>query len=121
MAADAQAHGGVGSAVTALGPLIADIQVRLHDPAAAALALATTKADSNDATIAALTHFVHGRLAMESGDAARAATEMEAFLAAYANPVVASEYPGYSCWVAPAEEAVGHHDRANAVLKTTST
>jgi hypothetical protein len=121
MAADAQAHGGVGSAVTALGPLIADIQVRLHDPAAAALALETTKADSNDPSIPALTHFVHGRLAMESGDDARAATEMELFLAAYANPVVSSEYPGYSCWVAPAEEAAGHPEKADAVLKTAGT
>ena len=65
----------------------------------------------------AMTHFVHGRLAAEAGDTARAAAEMEAFAAAYANPIVSSNYPGYTCWVAPAEEMAGHRDKADAVLK----
>ena len=29
--------------------------------------------------------------------------------------------PGYNCWIAPAEEAAGHPDKADAVLKTAGT
>ncbi len=46
---------------------------------------------------------------------------MEAFAAAYVNPIVAANYPGYACWIAPAEEAAGHPDKANAVLRTAGT
>jgi len=119
--ADAEAHGGAGTGASAAGPIIADIQARLHDPEAADLALKTTKEDPHDPTIAAMTHNVRGRLAAEAGDAARAATEMEAFGAAYADPAVSSNSPGYNCWIAPAEEAAGHPDKADAVLKTGGT
>src|SRR5262249_52907940 len=85
--ADAKAHAGVGTGVGADGPAIADIDVRLHDPADAELQLQTAQGDASDASIAALSHFVHGRLAAEAGDTARAAAEMEAFGAAFANPV----------------------------------
>jgi tetratricopeptide (TPR) repeat protein len=115
--ADAAAHGGVGATVSAEGPQIADIDARLHDPADAEFQLQTTKSDANDPTIAALTHFVHGRLAAEAGDAARAEAEMEAFGAAYADPAVASQFPGYACWIAPAEEAAGHPDKADAAFE----
>ncbi len=118
---DAEANAGVGTGGNTSGTTLADIHARLHDPEAAELALKTTKEDPHDATIGALTHFVHGRLAAEAGDAARAATEMEAFGAAYADPVVAASAPGYNCWIAPAEEAAGHPDRADAVLKTAGT
>jgi tetratricopeptide (TPR) repeat protein len=46
---------------------------------------------------------------------------MEAFKTAYANPAVEFNYPGYNCWIAPAEEAVGHPERADAVLKAAGT
>jgi tetratricopeptide (TPR) repeat protein len=107
--------------VNAAGPAIADVQARLHDPEAAELALKTTKEDPHDPTIAALTHFVRGRLAAEIGDPAQAATEMEAFGSAYADPNVSSSNPGYNCWIAPAEEAAGHPDKADAVIKTGGT
>jgi tetratricopeptide (TPR) repeat protein len=68
-----------------------------------------------------MTHVVRGRLAAEAGDAARAAMEMEAFGAAYADPAVSSNSPGFNCWIAPAEEAAGHPDKADAVLKTAGT
>ena len=97
------------------------LDVRLHDPAAAELALATTKPDSHDPTIAAVAHFVHGRLAAEAGDAARAGKEMQDFEAAYDDPIVASNNPGYLCWAAPAEEAAGHPERADAILKSAGT
>jgi tetratricopeptide (TPR) repeat protein len=119
--ADAEANAGVGTGGFTAGPSIADIQARLHDPEAAELALKTTIQDPRDPTIGALTHFVRGRLAAEAGDAAGAATEMEAFGAAYPEPAVVANYPGYNCWIAPAEEAAGHPDRADAVLKTAGT
>ena len=119
--ADAESHGGIGTLASSVGPALADVHLRLHDSAAAELALATTKADSADPTIAAMTHFIHGRLASESGDVARALTEMEAFQATYSNPIVSTNYPGYLCWLAPAEEAAAHPDKADAVLQALGT
>src|SRR5665213_455285 len=52
---------------------------------------------------------------------ARAASEMEAFAAAYTNPAVAYDRPVWPCWIAPAEEAAGHHEKADAVLKMAGT
>jgi len=121
MNVDADSHAGVGTSVTSLGIVIADIEARLHDSASAELTLQTTKAEATDPNIAAMTHFVRGRLAAEAGDALRAATEMEAFGTAYADPIVSSNSPGYSCWIAPAEEAARHPDKADAVLKTGGT
>ncbi len=115
--ADSIKHGGIGSSVTASAPSIADIDARLHDPADAELQLQTAQADAADPSVAALSHYVHGRIAAEAGDVARAASEMEAFQVAFANPVVSTNYPGYLCWVAPAEEAAGHPDKADTVLK----
>ena len=116
--ADSQKHGGIGSALTASAPAIADVDQRLHDPAAAELQLQTAQADASDPSVAAMTHFVHGRIAAEAGDVASAAAEMDAFLTAFANPTVSSNYAGYNCWVAPAEEAAGHPDKADSVLKS---
>jgi tetratricopeptide (TPR) repeat protein len=114
--ADAEANGGMGTATTTAAPGIADIDQRLHDNADAELQLATSRWDPNDPTISAMTHFVHGRLAAEAGDVTRAAAEMEAFGKDYENPVVSTNYPGYDCWIAPAEEAAGHPDLADAAL-----
>jgi tetratricopeptide (TPR) repeat protein len=119
--ADAEANAGAGTFASAAGPIVADIQVRLHDLEAADLALKTTKDDPHDPTIGAMTHFVRGRLAAETGDPARAAMEMEAYGAAYADPAVSSNNPGYNCWIAPAEEAARHPDKTEALLKTAGT
>jgi tetratricopeptide (TPR) repeat protein len=119
--ADAEATAGMGTGAGAVGPAIADVQMRLHDVRAAELALKTTKEDPHDPTIGAMSHFVRGRAAAESGDTVRAATEMEAFSAAYADPAVATNSPGYNCWIAPAEEAAGHPDRADALLRSAGT
>ena len=116
VAADVKAHAGVGSSVGA--PQVADIDARLHDAAGARLELQTGRDDASDPTVAAMGHFVRGRLAADAGDVARAASEMEAFQAAFANPIVFSNYPGYNCWIAPAEEAAGRPDKADAALKT---
>jgi len=34
---------------------------------------------------------------------------------------VSGNSPGYHCWIAPAEEAAGHPDKADAVLKSAGT
>ena len=114
-------NSGGGTNTTAEGPAIANIEVRMHDWAAAELALGTTTSDDNDPTISAISHFVRGRLAAEAGNAELAATEMEAFGSGYADPIVRFNYPGYDCWIAPAEEAAGHPNKADAVLKTAGT
>jgi tetratricopeptide (TPR) repeat protein len=116
--ADAESNAGAGSTVTAEGPVIADIQWRLHDVEAADLALKTTKEDPHDPNIEATTHFVRGRLAAELGDTAQAVAEMETFGVAYANPAVFTFNAGYNCWIAPAEEAAGYPKKADLVLKT---
>jgi tetratricopeptide (TPR) repeat protein len=119
--ADAEAHGGVGSTVVASGPSLADFAVRLHDFAEADLQLQTALADAADPTVAAMGHFIRGRIATERGNTAGALREMEAFDTAYRNPEVSSQYPGYNCWVAPVEEAAGQPDKADAVLRSAGS
>ncbi len=112
---DMAANGGAGSVVASQGGVsLADADARMHDPNLAALDLASTP--QTDITTMALTHFVRGFAALDQGDYGRAASEMEAFGAGYASPVVADNYPGYDCWIAPAEEMAGHPDKADAVL-----
>jgi tetratricopeptide (TPR) repeat protein len=119
--ADADANAGAGTGLASVGTDIADVEARLHDSVSAELTLQTTKAEATNPNVAAMTHFVRGRLAAEAGDVLRAATEMEAFGTAYADPTVSSNFPGYSCWIAPAEEAAGHPDKADAILKAAGT
>jgi tetratricopeptide (TPR) repeat protein len=119
--ADVETHSGVGSASYTLGSEIALLEALLHDPAAAELTLQTIRPDTSDPTIAADTALVRGILAAQSGDTARAVTEMERFSVAYADPAVAWANYGFHCWVAPAEEAAGHPDKADTVLKAGGT
>jgi tetratricopeptide (TPR) repeat protein len=121
MTADAEISSGTGTLTYASGPQIAIYHAWLHDPAAAEMALQTTLPDAGDPTISANTHAVRGLLAAEAGDTARAASEWQAFLPEYSNPAVAWVDYGINCWAAPAEEAAGHPDRADAVLKTGGT
>jgi tetratricopeptide (TPR) repeat protein len=116
-AADAEDHAGIGTLTNSDAPSVADIDTRLHDPADAELQLQTAQETGADPTVAAISHFVHGRLAAEAGDTAKAVVEMEAFGKAYADPLVSSDYPGYNCWIAPAEQAAGHLALADAALK----
>ncbi len=119
--ADGETHSGVGTTSFTIGSQIALLEALLHDPAAAELALQTIRPDTSDPTIAAGTALVQGVLAAESGDTARAVTEMERFSVAYADPAVAWVNYGFHCWVAPAEEAAGHPDKADTVLKAGGT
>ena len=119
--ADIKSHGGIGTLVSSSGISVADIESRMHDPVAAELALSTIVPDDTDPTIAAVTAFVRGRLAAEAGDTERAVNELEVFGRAFINPAVGNNFAGYNCWIAPAEEAAGHADRADAVLKAAGT
>jgi tetratricopeptide (TPR) repeat protein len=121
LTADVELSSGGGTSTFVEEPQIAVVEAWLHDPAAAELALQTTRPDVGDPTIAAVTHFVHGILAAETGDFARAVSDMEAFSAAYSNPAVSWSNYGNHCWVAPIEEAAGYPDKADAVLKTGGT
>ena len=101
----------------------ASAEAYMHDSSAADLTLLTIKsADANSAD-AAMTHFVRGQLAIESGNMELAATEMAAYGKAYADPALALQVTvgGGNCWAALAEENAGHPDKADAALKTGST
>jgi tetratricopeptide (TPR) repeat protein len=118
---DIDASSGAGTFTFATGPIIAEIYAEMHDPAAAELALLMTKPEPNDPTAVALTHAARGMLATEVGDPAKAQNEWGAFLADYSNPTVAWASYGLNCWVASAEEAVGHPDKADVILNTAGT
>ena len=115
--ADMAAHGGQGSNVVQDGPLIADVAIRMHDPEAADMYLQTSTDAAKDPFAVAMTHFVHGWGALDRGDWARAAAELEPFAVAYATPAIGLQIPGYHCWLAPAEEMAGHPDKADEALK----
>ena len=119
--ADMAAHGGVGSGTSQQGPILADNTARLHDAKGAEIYLRTSQGLDTDPNTIAMTHFVHGYIALDQGDYPRAATEMEAFQTDFANPVISTNYPGYNCWIAPAEEMGGHPDKADAVLKAAGS
>jgi tetratricopeptide (TPR) repeat protein len=121
LTSNASASFGAGTFPFAVGPAIALTYAEMHDPTAAELALQMTRPDANDPSISASAHAVRGMLAAESGEAAQSVSEWEAFLLAYSDPAVSWADPGLHCWVAPAEEAAGHPDKADAVLKSGGT
>lgn len=118
LVADRDAAG--GAIVHDEGLRIADLEVRLHDPTAAELALNTSAGDNRDPGVVAARHFVAGQLAAQAGDPARAVSELEAFGKSF-NDADEVLLPGAGCWIAPAEEAAGQPDRADAILKAGGT
>jgi tetratricopeptide (TPR) repeat protein len=118
---DADASGGGGTGWLPSGIAIAWIQALLHDPDAAELALQTTRPDPSDPMVAAGTLYVRSLLATEAGDVTKAAAEMEAFGANLSGPALATNFANAKCWIARADEAAGHPDRADAILKNAGT
>jgi len=116
--ANAEATGGRGTNFIDASVRIAEVESRLHDPTAAELTLQTSNVTGNGPLNAARNHFARGLVAAETGDVARAATEMEAYDAALGSSlsVGSSAYRRFQCEIAPFEEAAGHPDRADAVL-----
>jgi len=119
--ANADLNGGGGTFLSNAGPIIAEIEILLHDPESAELRIQTTRIDPKDVLGAETVHFVRSLMATEAGDVVRAETEMQAVATAYTDPAVSIDRPGDPCWIAPAEEAAGHPDKADAVLKTAGT
>jgi tetratricopeptide (TPR) repeat protein len=119
MVADAEQTEGVGTTLHAYGINIALVDMALHDPASARFQLETTLGNGGaaDPVVAAQMHRLRGLLAADAGDKDAAVTEMEAYQTALKDPAVANAEPGYACSAAPAEEAAGHPDKADAVLK----
>jgi tetratricopeptide (TPR) repeat protein len=115
--ADRDSNGGVGIIYNE-GVGIAGLDAFLHDREAAEVALQTTTDDPNNPDVIASIHFIKGQLAADAGDGMLAASEMEAF-GATCTPQPGCA--GASCWIAPAEESVGHPDKADAALKAGGT
>ena len=113
--ADADAHAAMGTEPISFALNIADIDWRLHDLADAWLRLQIISANAATSDVG-FAHFVKGRLAAAAGDITGAAREMEAFGVSFADPVISGNYPGYDCWIAPAEEAAGHPDKADSAI-----
>ena len=114
--ADSDVEQGFSTNGLAPGPVIAIIEAQLHDLTAAQVAIQSTRPDETDPTVAAGLHLVQAELALAAGDSRAALLEMEAFGESMKNPVVATQYSGTDCWIAPVEELNGHPDRADAVL-----
>lgn len=115
--ADVEGHAGVGSETSAEAPVVAAIDLRLHDLAAADLERITFQRNPTSPTTDAMIDFVEGQRAAAVGDTATARTYMEAFGKDFANPAVSSNFPGYDCWIGPAEAAAGQRALAYAALQ----
>ena len=100
---------------------VADVRARLHDLAGAQQSLDAATSNANSAVSGAMTNRLRARLAVEAGDLAAAATQIAAFDAANASSAVTTDIGSLNCWLAPAEEAAGHPDRADAILLSSGT
>ena len=119
MLADADAHGGVGTAAVSGGAeylSVAQIEVLMHDVAAAALRLQTTPVDPGNIPDVAEAAMDRALLAEERGDLAAAAGAWDAYAAAYANPTVSTNNPNYICFAAVTYEKTGQSAKADAAL-----
>ena len=114
---DLKRHGGIGTGVASSRIMLADMDQQLHDPASAELEMQTARTDPHDPTVGALASYVRGGLAMDAGDWKRAAAELDAFAAANADPRVSSNFPGYVCRAALADEFAGTPAKADAILR----
>jgi tetratricopeptide (TPR) repeat protein len=122
LVADADAHGGIGTRLAGGNQLlIADSEIDLHDPSAAAVTLQTVKPDATNKSSAVIVHLERARLAMELGHVLKATEEMEAFAAGFIDPAIVNDNAGDACFIAPVEEAAGHPKMADAVLKSAGT
>ncbi len=113
---DMKTNGGSGTSIIADGLSLSEADVWLHDPAQAELDLATTPGVDKDPTGITISQFVQGYEALERGDYGAAATHFEAMTKTYEDPLVSGNFPGLTCWLAPAEEMSGHPDKADAAL-----
>ena len=112
---------GAATPLNAGGVTVADVHARLHDLPGAQQSLDATLSNGNSAVSGAMSNRLRVRLAVEAGDLAAAATHIAAFDAANASSAVTTDIGSLNCWLAPAEEAAGHPDRADAILLSSGT
>jgi tetratricopeptide (TPR) repeat protein len=118
--ADMESHGGIGSTTTFSGAenlAVAQMDVQMHDPEAAALRLQTTPIDAKNMPDVSAGAMDRALLAEETGDLKAAAHEWDVFATAYANPEVATTNPRYICNAAVTYEQTGQPAKADAALK----
>jgi len=118
--ADMESSGGIGTTGTASGAenlIVAQLDVQLHDPQAAALRLQTTPIDTKNISDVAAGAMDRALLAEEAGDLKAAAHEWDAFATAYANPTVATFNPKYICNAAVTYQKTNQPAKADAALK----
>jgi tetratricopeptide (TPR) repeat protein len=117
--ADIEANGGVGTSTAASGAEglgVAAFEAQMHDPEAAVLRLKTTPVDEKNVSDAAGAANARALLAEEQGDLQGAALQWDAYLAAYADPTVATQNPSYICYAAVTYEKTGQPAKAQAAL-----
>jgi len=115
------ATAGAATLLNTAGVTVADVRARLHDLPGAQQSLDATLNNGNSVASGATSNRVRARLAVEAGDLAAAATQISAFDAANASSAVTTDIGSLNCWLAPAEEAAGHPDRADAILLSSGT
>jgi tetratricopeptide (TPR) repeat protein len=117
-----ESHGGVGSTTVASGAenlIIATLDIRMHDLAAAARRVDTTKIDGKNIADVASLAMVRALIAEEAGDPQGAANAWDEFRSAYSNPLVYSYNPPFICSAAVSYEKTGQSAKANAALRPT--
>jgi tetratricopeptide (TPR) repeat protein len=116
--ADLESHGGIGTSTAfsgAEGLSIAQYDVQMHDPEAAALRLRMTPVDEKTAADVASAAFVRALLAEERGDLPTAAKEWDMFAAA-GDPGYFALNPNYFCYSALTYQKTGQPQKADAAL-----
>jgi tetratricopeptide (TPR) repeat protein len=117
--ADMESHGGIGAVTTQSGSEnlgVAQIEVQMHDPQAAALRLKTTPVDEKNVPDVAAAAWARAQLAEEEADLKVAAKEWDTYAAAYGNPTVSTNNPQAICSAALTYEKTGQPVKADAAL-----
>jgi tetratricopeptide (TPR) repeat protein len=117
--ADMESHGGIGSTTSVQGAEnlnVAQVEVQMHDVAAASLRIKTTPVDDKNPGDVAAAAFDRALLAEETADLTAAAHEWDQFSTAYANPIVSTQNPQYICYSAVSYQKTGQPAKADAAL-----
>ncbi len=95
---DAKQNGGAGATSVIDGPVLADIHALMHDPAAAARAIAAS--DPADPMTGLETKLLAGYAALDRGDPAAAVAPLRAYYVAWqGDPNLQSAYPDTPCYL----------------------
>jgi pentatricopeptide repeat protein len=103
------------------GLSLAQTDVYLHEPDTARLRLQTTVWDEQSSLDAGPAAFAQAVLAEELGAVAAAASAWDAYVKAYADPVVAAQFRNAICYAALTYEKTGQSQKADAALNAVGT